>query len=200
MNEILFKTNPRLIIIGTFFTGFLFFLLISLLSLQTANGEYAYLSYLFFGIFVFFSGACFFYLFKVKILIITKSELIIKTYLLPKKRRIELEELKYIRQKKELIKFYLGVLMFEKASLFNNYKTNIELKNGEKIELTSVTPLQFSELEKLYFKLKRGEGKIKIPKKHFALYILENGLAMIGLFFTNLLNIGLLYGIIKNSC
>ena len=30
--------------------------------------------------------------------------------------------------------------------------------------------------------------------------MLPPGLAMIGLFFTNLLNIGLLYGIIKNSC
>jgi hypothetical protein len=200
MNEILFKTNPRLILVGTFFSGFLLFLLLSLLCLQTVNGEYANLGYLFFGIFVIFSVACLYYLFKVKILIITKSELIIRNFLLPKKRQIKLEEIKYIKQKKELVKFYLGIHMFEKASLLNNYKTNLELKNGEKIELISVTSFEFSELEKFFFKLKRSEGKIKKPKKNFSLYILENSGAIIGLFFLNLLNIGLLYGIIKNSC
>ncbi len=198
MNDVLFKTNPRLIIIGTFFTGFIFFLLIALLALQKANGEYAIFGYSFFGLFTVLAFFCFYYLLKVKILIMKKKEIIVEDFLLPKKRQIKLEEIKNIKQKEELIKFYLGTNIFKKPSLFVNYKTNLELMNGEKIELISVTPLQFISLEKIFFKLKMGKENIKRQRQEFTLYILENGLAIIGLFFLNLLNIALFYGIISS--
>jgi hypothetical protein len=91
--------------------------------------------------------------------------------------------------------------MFEKGFLLSNYKTVISLKNSKKIELISLSETDFYEVEKLFFKLKRGEGKIKKPKKQFYLfsYLLENGGTILLILFINILNIGLLSEIIKKT-
>ena len=200
MNDILYKTSPRLSIIGTFATGFIFNLLMAILSLQGAKGENSIWGYLFFAIFLVWSIAFLYYLVKIKILIITKSELIIKNYLFPKKRAVKLEEIKKIKQKVELSKLYFSDRFSASPYKFRNCKTNLELKSGETYELISVTEFEFSNLKELLVKIKRGEGKIKKPEKHFVLYLLENGLATIGFFIANLLNLGLMYALIQNSC
>jgi len=202
MNEILFKTNPRLILSGGLFSGFFFFFVMTLFCLQFSNGENKIIAYIFTSIFALFSISSLYQLFKIRILKISKNGIIIKKYLLPQKRNLKFEDIKTIKQSEEKIRFYPGVNMFEKGFLLSNYKTIILLKNSEKIELTSLSETNFYEFEKLYFKLKRGEGKIKKPDKKLSMfmYLFENIGTIIFITLTNILSFGLLNEIIKNSC
>jgi hypothetical protein len=201
MKDILFKTKPRLILVGGFVSGFFFFFIMALFCLQVSNGEHQIIGYCFAGIFTLLSIVVLYQLFKLQILKIYKTGIVIEKYLLPKRRNLKLEEIKSIKQSEEKIRFYSGTNMFEKGFLFYNNKTIITLKDSEKFELISVSEMDFYEFEKLYFKLKRGEGKIKKPKRHFSLfsYLLENGGSILLILFINILNIGLLNEIIKKT-
>ena len=141
-----------------------------------SNGENKIIAYIFTSIFALFSISSLYQLFKIRILKISKNGIIIKKYLLPQKRNLKFEDIKTIKQSEEKIRFYPGVNMFEKGFLLSNYKTIISLKNSEKIELTSLSETNFYEFEKLYFKLKRGEGKIKKTDKKLSMfmYLFEN--------------------------
>ena len=201
MNDILFKTKPRLFLFGIFVSGF--FLIMSLFCFQLSNGEHQIIGYSFAGIFALFSILILYQLFKIRILKISRNGIIIKKYLLPQKTNLKFEEIKTIKQTEEKTRIYPGVNMFEKGFLLSNYKTVISLKNSKKNELISLSETDFYEVEKLFFKLKRGEGKIKKPKKQFYLfsYLLENGGTILLILIINILNIGLLSKIIKkNSC
>jgi len=167
MKDILFKTKPRLILVGGFVSGFFFFFIMALFCLQVSNGEHQIIGYCFAGIFTLLSIVVLYQLFKLQILKIYKTGIVIEKYLLPKRRNLKLEEIKSIKQSEEKIRFYSGTNMFEKGFLFYNNKTIITLKDSEKFELISVSEMDFYEFEKLYFKLKRGEGKIKNRKDIF---------------------------------
>jgi hypothetical protein len=201
MKDILFKTKPRLILFGGFVSGFFFFLILALFCLQVSNGKHQIMGYCFAGIFTFSSIVVLYQLFKLQVLKIHKTGIVIEKYLLPKRRNLKLEEIKSIKQSEEKIRFYSGINMFENGFLFYNNKTIITLKDSEKFELISVSEMDFYEFEKLFFKLKRGEGKIKKPIKHFSLfsYLLENGGSILLILFINILNIGLLSEIIKKT-
>lgn len=201
MNEILYKTNPRLILSGGLFSGFFFFLVMTLFCIQVSNGENRIIGYCFASIFTLFSILCLYKLSKIRILKIYESGIEIKKYLLPQKRNLKFEEIKTIKQTEEKTRIYPGVNMFEKGFLLFNYKTIISLKKSEKIELMSLSEIDFYEVEKLFFKLKRGEGKIKKPKKQFSLFVflLENIGTLIFIIIINVLSIGLLMEILKKQ-
>ncbi|MGJ8762249.1 MAG: hypothetical protein ACSHXA_17030 [Polaribacter sp.] len=202
MNEILYKTKPRLILSGGLFSGFFFSFVFILFCIQVSTGENKIIGYSFASIFALFSILCLYQLIKIRILKISENGIEIKKYLLPHKRNLKFEEIKTIKQTEEKTRIYPGVNMFEKGYLLFNYKTKISLKNSEKIELMSLSETDFYEVEKLFFKLKRGEGKIKKPEKQFSLFlfIFENIGTLIFIIIINILSIGLLIEIIKNSC
>jgi hypothetical protein len=201
MNDILFKTKPRLFLFGIFVSGFFFFLIMSLFCFQLSNGGHQIIGYSFAGIFALFSILILYQLFKIRILKISRNGIIIKKYLLPQKTNLKFEEIKTIKQNEEKTRIYPGVNMFEKGFMLSNYKTIISLKNSENIELISLSETDFYEIENLFFKLKRGEGKIKKSKRQFYLfnYLLENGGTILLILFINILNIGLLIEIIKKT-
>jgi hypothetical protein len=123
MKDILFKTKPRLILFGGFISGFFFFLIMALFCLQISNGEHQIIGYCFAGIFTFLSIVVLYQLFKLQILKIYKTGIIIEKYLLPKRRNLKLEEVKSMKQSEEKLRFYSGTNMFEKGFLFYNHKT-----------------------------------------------------------------------------
>jgi hypothetical protein len=201
MKDILFKTKPRLFLFGGLISGFFFFLIMALFCLQVSNGEHQIIGYCFAGIFALFSIIILYQLFKIRILKISRNGITVKKYLLPQKTNLKFEEIKTIKQTEKKTRIYTGVNMFEKGFLLSNYKTIISLKNSEKFELISLSKTDFYEVEKLFFKLKRGEGKIKKPKTQFFIfnYLLENGGTILLILFINILNIGLLSEIIKKT-
>lgn len=202
MNEILYKTKPRLILSGGLFSGFFFSFVFTLFCIQISTGETKIIGYCFVAIFALFSILCLYQLIKIRILKISENGIEIKKYLLPQKANLKFEEIKTIKQTEEKKRIYPGVNMFEKGFLLYNYKTTISLKNLEKIELMSLSETDFYEVEKLFFKLKRGEGKIKKLENKFSLtlFLLENIGTLIFIIIINILSIGLLIEIIKNSC
>ena len=173
-----------------------------LFCLQVSTRENKIVGYLFVAIFSLFSILCLYQLIKIRILKISKNGIEIKKYLLPQKRNLKFEEIKTIKQSEVKTRIYPGVNMFEKGYLLYNYKTTISLKNSENIELMSLSETDFYEVEKLFFKLKRKEGKIRKIENKFSLtlFILENIGTLIFIIIINILSIGLLVEIIKNSC
>jgi hypothetical protein len=200
MNEILYKTKPRLILSGGLFSGFFFSFVFTLFCIQVSTGENKIIGYCIAVIFALFSILCLYQLIKIRILKISENGIEIKKYLLPQKANLKFEEIKTIKQTEEKSKIYAGSI--KHGFDVYNYKTTITLKNSEKIELMSLSETDFYEFEKLFFKLKRGEGKIKKPEKKLSMfmYLFENIGTIIFITLMNILSFGLLNEIIKNSC
>ncbi len=199
MNEILYKTKPRLILSGGLFSGFFFFFVFILFCIQVSTGENKIIGYLFALIFALFSILCLYKLINIRILKISKNGIEIKKYLLPQKSILKFEKIKTIKQTEKKSKIYTDSI--KNGFWLYNYKTTITLKNSEKIELMSLSETDFYEIEKLFFKLKRGEGKIKKSenKLNLLIFILENIGTLVFIIIINVLSIGLFIEILKKQ-
>lgn len=197
MNEILYKTKPRLILSGGLFSGFFFNFVFTLFCIQVSTGENKIIGYCFAVIFALFSILCLYQLIKIRILKISENGIEVKKFLLPQKTTLKFEEIKTIKQTGKKSKIYTGNIKY--GIWLYNYKTIITLKNSEKIELMSLSKSDFYEIEKLFFKLERGEGKIKKPKNKLNLFsfILENIGTLIFIIVINVLSIGLFIEVLK---
>jgi hypothetical protein len=84
---------------------------------------------------------------------------------------------------------------WKSSYIYTDIKTSIDLADNRLIKLNSVGPNDFDEFYKTFNKLRRGEGKIKVPKRHFFLYMVDNVDGLLWVVLLLILTTGLCYGI-----
>jgi hypothetical protein len=198
MSNLIHRTYPRLLTAGTLcllsiFSLGLTFIIIS----QTINSEITTLSILYMVLASLTTCVLLYYLYKIKVVFVSKSQIIVSHFFFPKKQFFDLSEIRTIRQSKKTTTHYLGVndSPFDIKSdsyKINWYKTLIETNDKRKIILNHLGEMEFDLLLKVFSKRKRGEGKVKKVKGRLVIYLIDN---LGGLFF-NLLLIFLLGGLL----
>jgi hypothetical protein len=119
---------------------------------------------------------------------------IIAHLLLPIEQTLNLTEIRNMEQTTKEIKALYGA-SWKPSYFYTDVTTYINLVDNTKIKLNSIGQIDFVEFNKIYTKLKRGEGKIKEPKKFFLLYLFDNLDGLLWIILLLILTIGLGYGI-----
>ena len=172
MNDIHYKTWPRLFLVVMYLSGFFFFGLLSYLIFKNIQTNSNYLVWLILFFFACISALSLFYFLKIKIIKLSKDKLIVSHILFPIKHIYIYSDVNGITQETKVIKALNGV-SFKTRYIFTDYTTIIHLTD-KKIKLNSVGSLDFESLTKCFRKLKAGEGKCNPQKSRLINYLLDN--------------------------
>lgn len=194
MGQTIYKTQPRLFILGMTFLGFVFFGLLFLLTLQSVRDNYNLLLASVLLFFAILSLIFLYYFLSVKTIKLTKDNLIIVNLLLPIKRTISLADIRNIGQTKKEVKAVYGV-SWTPSYIYTDITTSINLADNKLIKLNSIGQIDFEKFYKTFNELKRGEGKINEQKRHFFLYLLDNFDGFLWIILLLILTTGLGYGL-----
>lgn len=198
MDKTIYKTSPRLIISSMTWLGFIFFGLLFWLTKSGITDDYNTAVITVMVVFAGLSLICLFYFVSIKTLKLTTDSFEIKWLLLPFRQAYSLNDISSITQTKKAISAVYGVAWTSRY-IYTDITTIINLTDKRTIKINSVGELDFEELRKVFEKLKRGEGKVKVQRKNIMLYLLDN---IDGLFWVILLIIlttGLAYGLLTRS-
>ncbi|MFY7826861.1 MAG: hypothetical protein ACOVQ4_07035 [Flectobacillus sp.] len=195
--KIIYKTQPRLILLSITLGGFVLSQLLSILILKSSKNDFSYLPISFIILFETLSLTALYYFLKIRTVQLSEKALIISYLNLPIREKFTFEEIKSLHQTKEKVIINEGV--FSKSGYnFYHITTLILLKNDKMIKLYSIGEMDFQELIQTFQRLRRGEGKIKVQKRHRFLYLLDNlhdvFMTIIFLFITIGLGCALLFG------
>lgn len=196
MSDIIFKTRPRLFLLSAYFIGSIFCDLLFLLVWQTGKLDLVTIPFL--VLFATGSLTLLFYFLKTRTIRLQEEKLIVSYFILPIKKEFSLENIRGISQKAKKVEGMVGPTSFSKSYIYTDIITTLTLSDKTEIKLNSVGGADFGELEDLFFKLKRREGKIKIPqrKKRILLYVLDNIDGIIWVILLFVVTIGLTYGLL----
>lgn len=193
MAKIIYKTRPRLFILGMSFMGFVFSALLFMFTLQSLENEYDLFVIIILTFFAVMSLTSLFYFFTLKTLTLTKENLMISYFLLPIKQTLNFNEIRNMEQTTKEIKALYGA-SWKLSYIYTNITTYIHLVDNTQIKLNCIGEIDFVAFYKIYTKLKRGEGKINEPKGYFSLYLVDSLGGLIWLILLLILTIGLGYG------
>ena len=198
MEQIIYKTRPRLFILCTTLLGFLFFGLLFWLTYSSAKNNFNYLTISILTMFAAFSLMSLFYLLTIKTIKLKNQSIDVSYFLLPFKKTIMFKDIKNIEQKTKAIKALYGVA-FKTRYIYSDHSTIINLTDNKSIKLNSIGQLDFKDFYKTYNKIKRGEGKIKEQKNSFSIYVIDNLDGILWLLFLLILTVGLGYGMLTRQ-
>ena len=195
--KIIYKTQPRLILLSITLGGFVLSQLLSILILKSSKNDFSYLPISFIILFETLSLTALYYFLKIRTVQLSEKALIISYLNLPIREKFTFEDIRSLHQTKEKVIINEGV--FSKSGYnFYHITTLILLKNDKMIKLYSIGEMDFQELIQTFQSLRRGEGKIKVQKRHRFLYLLDNlpdvFMTIIFLFITIGLGCALLFG------
>ena len=197
MSNLIHRTYPRLLTAGTLGLLSIFSLGLTLIiTSQTIYSEITTLSIIYMVLTSLTTCVLLYYLYKIKVVYVSKSQLIVSHFFFPKKQFFDLSEIRTIRQSKKTTTHYLGIndspfdLKSDRYKI-NWYKTLIETNDKRQITLNHLGEMEFDLMFKVFSKRKRGEGKVKKAKGRLVLYLIDN----LGGLILNLLLIFLLGGL-----
>ncbi len=194
MEPIIYKTQPRLFILGMTFLGFAFFGFLFLLTFRNINDDYNILIVTLLVFFAILSLTFLFYFLTIKTIKLTKHNLVISPLLSPFSKSLNFSDIKNITQTKKEVKAVYGV-SWTPSYIYTDIKTSINLVDNKLIKLNSIGQIDFDEFHKTFNKLRRGEGKIKEQKRNFILYLVDNFDGIIWIILLLILTTGLGYRI-----
>ncbi len=175
-NKIQYKTTPWLFLITMPILGGVFFGLFSVLILTSSVAKYTLFEYILSIIFIIPSFIAIYYLLKIRIIYLTDKELVVKNLFLPYYIKFNYSEVRGMKQITERSFFYLDSFTKTHTTIV---RTIIELNDGSKIKLLSVIGFDFADLEKAFFKLKRGEGRVKVHRIDWRMYLVMSVLEIV---------------------
>ncbi|MBB6464146.1 hypothetical protein [Flammeovirga kamogawensis] len=190
MNKIFYKTHPRLFILSITFLGFIFFSELNLLIFFKSEGDFNLMIVSLIIVFTILPLVSLYYLLKIKIIKLGHKEIIISNFFLPFSRSINFNEIMKMEQKSKRIKSNYGGSVQTKY-LYTEVKTLIYLTNNKRVILNSISESEFGELQTIYLKLKRSEGKIKPRNNSIIYYLLDSLDGLIWIIISIFLTIGL---------
>jgi hypothetical protein len=196
MNPIIYKTYPRLFILGTAFMGSVFFGLLSWLVWKSSGVNKTSVAYIFIIFFALGSIISFYYFITIRIIKLSVERLAISYFMLPFSRTFLLSEIQSISQTSRVAEASGG----RTGSItFTVIMTTIQLNDGKEIKLQTVGQLDFKELEKGFRKCKFKDGHFTPGKRTFLNYLLDDigGLGWVVLQI--ILAIGLTYGLLTQK-
>lgn len=192
---IIYKTRPKLILLSITLCGFAWFQLLSILIIKSVNTQFGVLSISFIIFFETLSLTALYYFLKIRTVQLSEKALIISYLNLPIKEKLTFEEIRSLHKTKEKVIINEGV--FSKSGYnFYHITTSILLKNNKVIMLYSIGEMDFQELIQTFQRLRRGEGKIKVQKRHRFLYLLDNLHDVFMTIFFLFITIGLGYALL----
>ena len=198
MNKTIYKTQPRLFITSMTLLGFVFFGLLLLLTNSYVKDNNGVIVISIMVIFSGFSITSLFYFFSIKTLKLTTNNFEISCFLIPLRTKYSLDEIMSISQSKKEISAVYGV-SWTARYIYTEITTIIKLTDKSIIKLNSVSQLDFEKFNKVYTKLKRGEGKIKTQKRNLLIYILDNIDGLIWVILLIIMTAGLIYGLLTKN-
>lgn len=199
MEQIIYKTKPRLFVLsltllGSVFFGLLFWLTWTSITDKSDLLVWTILSFFFLG-----SLTCFYFFIAIRTVQLTNDGVIISYILLPLKQTYLFSDIKSITQKSKKVETLLeGTYStnFKTTYLYTDLVTTFDFADKKQIKLNSIGQLDYQEFVDRFNKLKRREGKIKEQKQSVALYFVDNldGLLWVVLLFivTSVLTFGVL--------
>ncbi|MEA5401388.1 hypothetical protein VB776_00585 [Arcicella sp. DC2W] len=170
----------------------LFILTISALN-DTINIGFIVFPLIFLG----FSLASLYYFLSIKILKLTANNLEITYLFLPISQQYELKDITSISQKSKKVSSNALSSSLKETYIYTDIITTIKLLGGKTIHLNSVGRLDFDIFYKTFKQLKRGEVNIKVQKKSFKKYLMDNYDGMFWVLISLFLTIGLSVGVLN---
>jgi hypothetical protein len=193
MNKILYKSSPRLFILGVTGFGSIFCGLLSWLTWVNFNGKWRYIILILLILFSIFSLASFYLFITIKTVKLSSDSIRFSFLFLPFHHTYLLSDVKRISRESKDIKAYHG---FSSSFRFNYSTTVFELSDNKTIKVNSIGLLDYEELVKCFNKITRGNGQYTPPKRKFLHYILDNldGIGVVVLLI--ILTVGLAWSLI----
>lgn len=195
MKGVIHRTRPRLFILGMTLLGTVFFALLFLLTYRSFRAEHhpvTIVALVFFGC---FSLGFFYFLVNTKVVILTREEFIISHLFLPIKRVFELNDVRRLELREKAVNAAYGSSITP-SYIFTEAATLVTLSDNSEIELISLSPGDFQELNKAFSRLKRGEGLVKAQQRSIVLYLLENADGIFWIILLLALCLGLGYNLL----
>lgn len=197
MTTTIFKTQPKLFIISLSLLGFIFFTMLFVLTISALNDTINIGFIVFPLIFLGFSLASLYYFLSIKILKLTANNLEITYLFLPISQQYELKDITSISQKSKKVSLNALSSSLKETYIYTDIITTIKLLGGKTIHLNSVGRLDFDIFYKTFKQLKRGEVNIKVQKKSFKKYLMDNYDGMFWVLISLFLTIGLSVGVLN---
>ncbi|MDI9858174.1 hypothetical protein [Flectobacillus roseus] len=192
---IIYKTRPKLILLSITLCGFAWFQLLSILIIKSVNTQFGVLSISFIICFETLSLTALYYFLTMRGIKLSGKTLCVYHLYLPMREEFTFEEIRSLHQTKEKVIINEGVLS-KSGYNFYHITTIILLKNDKVIKLYSIGEMDFKELNQTFQRLRRGEGKIKVQKRHIFLYLLDNLHDVFMTIFFLFITIGLGYALL----
>ena len=193
MSKVLYRTFPRLFILGTTFFGSIFFGLLSWLVWANLNGRNSYLALSFLTLFSIFSLGSLYLFITIKRVELSADCVRFSFLFLPIRKTFPFSDIKNISQQSQERSVSRG---FSTALRFTYLITEFEFADKSVVKLNSISALDYEELVRCYNKMTRGNGRYVRPKRGLLLYILDNfegiGIVLLAMIVT----VGLAWGIL----
>jgi hypothetical protein len=202
--DLVYRTYPRLLTTGTsFFLSLICLIFLMHVIFNISNWENLIVKISLVLLSTSLTSVSLFYLFKTKVIHITKNELVISYFFFGKRHCIDFLNIKTISQSKRT-RVVTGAVAETILShgrserKWTTYKTTIEIIDGKNITVNSVGSMDFYDLKKAFDKQKRGEGKVKKYEGSLIDYLFDNiwgvGLNIVLLFIVMLIFYFVVYG------
>ena len=196
MKPIIYKTYPRLFVLGVTFLGSVFFGLLAWLTWKSSGVNKTAVAYIFTIFFVLGSIISFYYFITIRIIELSVERIRISYFMLPFHRTFLLSEIRSISQTSREAEVNSG---FSRTTTFTVLKTTIQLNDGKQIKLETVGESDFKELEKGFRKCKNKDGHFTPGKRTFLDYMLDNVDGLVLVVVMLILTIGLTHGLLTQK-
>ncbi|MBS1660718.1 MAG: hypothetical protein JST68_06665 [Bacteroidetes bacterium] len=196
MGKILYRSEPRLLVLVFTGLGSIFFGLLSWITYLGYRGGTSYIV-LIPGV-LFLIGSIWSFCLFVTIRVVKLSEEAIEFsfLLLPIRRTYPIKDVKRIFQKSRNVEVVRGFLT---PLTFPYIVTCFEMGDNKVIKMNSIGSLDFEQLENCFNKVTRGNGQYFAPKKTLAGYVLDNWQGSAWVLLVIVVTIGLALALIKGQ-
>jgi hypothetical protein len=196
MKPIIYKTYPRLFVLGTTFIGSVFFGLLAWLTWKSSGVHKTSIAYIGTIFFVLGSIIALYCFITIRIIELSVERIRISYLMLPFHRTFLLSEIRSISQTSREAEVNDG---FSRTTTFTVLKTTIQCNDGKQIKLETVGASDFKELEKGFRKCKNKDGHFTPGKRTFWDYMLDNVDGLVWVVVMIILTIGLTYGLLTQK-
>lgn len=183
MKDKLFETSPRLFLLCEEAAAFLFFLFLAInffIHFASVMGNWVYLLL---AIILFRSSFHIYNLLSTQIIIITKTQIVLRHFFLSKTKCFNINEISHIFQNytENLFTVRQG---YAKGNMYNTYLTTLVFNNKEQCELLTVMPDDYAILRNIFDEIKNGGTNLELKRNNIKSYFEQNkdGLPILFLF------------------
>jgi len=181
MSKIVHRTYPRLLFTGTFFFSSILFSILTFINISNINNYENATFYIYLTIILvcaLIAGVSLFYLLRTKVIVLTKSQLIISNFFFPNRQHYNLSEIRTIKRSEKKVTSYLpdSSLPLDDSDKYtiSTFNTTIEIIDNSSIIINGIGNLEFKYLRKALLTLKEGKSQFKKIKSRKTNYLLDN--------------------------